>query len=331
MKNHRKLIIFGIVLLSISLFFLIINVVPPKKVMDENPYISTSGLPMACVHRGGGVTAPENTLKAYKKSLLEYDAEIFETDLWITKDNYVVLNHDETIDRTSDALARGYSNVKIGDLTLDELKTFNFGYNFQDEDGSYPYRNLVSNDTENRREIISQNDLSIVEIEEFFSAFYEEHKDLLFIVEIKNPGELGYKVADILDDLLTNKFPQYKNRIVIGTFHNEIEEYLRNNHPTLLRGASTKVATNFIITQLLKVNLFDNDMFTCLQIPLKEKGLDLTLDTYIKRAHRRNIAVQYWTINDEDEMRMLIDKKVDAIMTDNPKLLKKVLDEYRNK
>lgn len=46
-------------------------------------------------------------------------------------------------------------------------------------------------------------------------------------------------------------------------------------------------------------------------------------------AHRRNMAVQYWTINDPDEMRMLIDLGCDCIMTDNPKLLQQILDEYR--
>ena len=61
---------------------------------------------------------------------------------------------------------------------------------------------------------------------------------------------------------------------------------------------------------------------------LKGFRLDLTRDTYIRQAHRRNIAVQYWTINDADEMRFLIERGVDAIMTDDPLLLKQVLAEY---
>ena len=58
------------------------------------------------------------------------------------------------------------------------------------------------------------------------------------------------------------------------------------------------------------------------EIPLVSKGL-------VKRAHRRNIAVQYWTINDPDDMRMLIEMGVDCIMTDDPKLLKEILEEYK--
>ena len=60
---------------------------------------------------------------------------------------------------------------------------------------------------------------------------------------------------------------------------------------------------------------------------MKQSGLDLTWDTYINRAHRRNIAVQYWTINEEADMRNLINKGVDAIMSDDIALLRNVLDD----
>ncbi|MBP5294245.1 MAG: hypothetical protein J6Y95_00840 [Lachnospiraceae bacterium] len=56
--------------------------------------------------------------------------------------------------------------------------------------------------------------------------------------------------------------------------------------------------------------------------------MDLTRKTYTNRAHRRNIAVQSWTINDADEMHFLIERNVDCIMTDDPLLLRQVLEEY---
>ena len=124
----------------------------------------------------------------------------------------------------------------------------------------------------------------------------------------------------------------YKERIVVGTFHDEIEIELKEKYPELLRGAPTGTAAKFVVTQFLGVNIFDKGDFACLQIPTSyDLGITLNLDkkTLINRAHRRNIAVQYWTINDEDEMRELIELGCDAIMTDNPELLKKVLEEYK--
>ena len=68
--------------------------------------------------------------------------------------------------------------------------------------------------------------------------------------------------------------------------------------------------------------------FTCLQIPTsyKIKGIKLTLDrkAIIRRAHRRGIAVQYWTINDADEMKHLASLGCDCIMTDDPELFNEV-------
>ena len=100
----------------------------------------------------------------------------------------------------------------------------------------------------------------------------------------------------------------------------------------MLRGAPTGTAAGFVLTQLLGVNLFNSSDFACLQIPTSyDLGITITLDlpTIIDRAHRRNIAVQYWTINEPDEMRHLIELGCDCIMTDNPALLKQVLEEYK--
>lgn len=69
---------------------------------------------MIAAHRGGSITNPENTLKAYKTAVNEYKIDIVESDLWLTKDNHLVYNHDGYIDRTS--------NVN-GDIPLEEVLT----------------------------------------------------------------------------------------------------------------------------------------------------------------------------------------------------------------
>ena len=122
-----------------------------------------------------------------------------------------------------------------------------------------------------------------------------------------------------------------KDQIVIGTFNPEIEEYLKDNYPDLMRGASTSGAAGFVITQMLGVNIFNANTFSCLQIPTEYdiKGIEIKLDkkTYINRAHRRNISVQFWTINDKEEMRRLIEMGADVIMTDNPDVMYELLVE----
>ena len=150
-------------------------------------------------------------------------------------------------------------------------------------------------------------------------------------MEIKNSGDLGYEACRILNETL-NQYPEYRDQIVVGTFHDEIEAELKAKYGDLLRGAPTGTAAKFVLTTYLGVNLFDNSNFACLQIPTSyDLGVEIFLDSkmLIDRAHRRNVAVQYWTINDADEMRHLIELGCDCIMTDNPELLKQVLDEFR--
>ncbi len=314
------------ILLSLTFLLAVINLIPPKKVMADNPFLKAGdALPMIAAHRGGGLSNPENTLMAFRAAVNDYGIQICETDLWMTADGHLVYSHDKDINRM--ACPEGAEPVLIAEHTLEELRQYNMGYNFADPfSGEYPYREL------SEEQQLSKG-LKILEFHELLEEFYDTNKDLLFIVEIKNGGELGCEAANIIDKTLTERFPDYKKRLVVGTFHPEIEMDLKNNHPTLLRGASTAGAARFVVSQMLGVNLFFPTDFACLQIPmsytLKGVHLDLTRQSYIDRAHRKNIAVQYWTINDEDDMRFLIEHGADAIMTDDPQLLARVLEDYR--
>jgi len=71
-------------------------------------------------HRGASSITPENTLKAFKKAI-ELGADGIEFDVHETKDREIVITHDDDIKRIT-----GKSG-SIKDLTLKELKSFNFG------------------------------------------------------------------------------------------------------------------------------------------------------------------------------------------------------------
>ena len=335
-KKRKALRIIGIILAALCVFFAVINIIPPKKNVESNPFIVGEGqLPMIAAHRGGGECNPENTMLAFREAVSTYGVEIIESDLYLTKDGYLVYNHDDYIDETCNVNGDiSFSEVKelcknednrhyIKDLTLSELQQYNFGYYFENKDGERIYKDETDPQSKG---------LQIATVEQLFEEFYVSNPDLMFIVEIKDSGERGYEACKILYETL-ERYPEYKDQIVVGTFHDEIEAELKSKYPDIHRGAPTGTAAKFIVTQMFRVNIFDTGDFTCLQIPIDyDVGITLNLmkKTYIRRAHRRNIAVQYWTINDEETMRELIEMGCDCIMTDNPELLKSVLDEYRN-
>ena len=230
MKKFKALKILGIIVAVVVLFFVVINVIPPKANVENNPFVLEDGeLPMIAAHRGGGDCNPENTMLAFREAVNTYKVDIIESDLYLTADGYLVYNHDEYIDETCNVngdltldeveeLCEDDSNCHyIRDMTLSELESYNFGYYFENKSGERIYK-----DVENFAEM----GLQIATVDKLFSEFYETNPDLLFIVEIKDEGERGYEACRILYETL-EKYPEYKDQIVVGTFHDEIEDELK--------------------------------------------------------------------------------------------------------
>ena len=78
-------------------------------------------------HRGGMALYPENTLEAFHFSVDKHNVEMLELDLQITKDDKVIVLHDDSIDRTTN----GKGNVI--DLSYEEISEFDAGYGFKDK------------------------------------------------------------------------------------------------------------------------------------------------------------------------------------------------------
>lgn len=74
----------------------------------------------ACAHRGDNHCAPENTLPAFELAVSK-GAHQIEFDLRITRDEQLIVLHDETVDRTTNG--RG----KTTDLTLDQIRALDAG------------------------------------------------------------------------------------------------------------------------------------------------------------------------------------------------------------
>ena len=112
-KRKVKKVLLGI-LGGIILFLVVINVIPPKHNVENNPFIIEKGeLPMIAAHRGGGDNNPENTILAFREAVNTIGVDIIESDLYLTKDGYLVYNHDSYIDETC--------NVN-GDISLEEVE-----------------------------------------------------------------------------------------------------------------------------------------------------------------------------------------------------------------
>jgi glycerophosphoryl diester phosphodiesterase len=73
------------------------------------------GRPFVIAHRGTPKREPENTLRSFAHALRQ-GADVIETDLRLTRDEEIVLIHDETVDRTTNGTGL------VRDFMLRDLK-----------------------------------------------------------------------------------------------------------------------------------------------------------------------------------------------------------------
>ena len=88
--------------------------------MPFRPLAAEAGHIHVCAHRGHSVGAPENTLPALLAAA-ERGATACEIDVVLTRDDEIVLLHDELLDRTTDGMGL------VADHDLEALRRLDAG------------------------------------------------------------------------------------------------------------------------------------------------------------------------------------------------------------
>ena len=326
-KSFRKLKITFLVIAMIVIYVVALpasacKYLPGKKASVENitnPYI-TEEKALVSAHRSGKNIAPENTMAAFINCIESenFNVDIYEFDLHITKDGKLILLHDKTLDRTTNSAEYfGEEDIKPAEKTYAELRELNFGENFENAEGEYPYRGLRGDDI--------PDELRAVLLEDVLN-YLESNGEFQYIIEIKDSGENGKKACDELYRILKEK--ELLEDVVFGTFNSDVTAYADKNYPDMLRSASILEVVAFYLLASYGIDV-DSDFFKyeALQIPTGYDGV-LYLDSYriINYAHRHNIAVQYWTINEVEEVEYLNSIGADCIMSDSPDMAYDVIN-----
>ncbi|UUX33593.1 glycerophosphodiester phosphodiesterase [Fundicoccus culcitae] len=263
---------------------------------------NASGRPLNIAHRGGAALAPEETLEAFLKSYLA-GADMFEYDVHISKDGYLIASHDPTVDRITDGT--GF----INDLDLSELKSFDAGANFFDEDGQRPFMGKK---------------VTLATVEEIFQSF----PNMKAVIELKDDNRPELYEPMIQEMWRLIQAYGMEDKVCIGSFDHKINRRFKEvSQGRVAIGAGSSEATAYLVKMLLRLNGLATTDADSFQLPVKQFGLDLTQNNIIEGSRRKGKDIYYWTVNDEATMLDLIAKGVDGIMTDNPVLLEKVLNK----
>ena len=304
-------IVIVIAIIGVAQFFHRSDPKNRKQYETSNPFIT--GETAISAHRSGAGEAPEETLAAFRGCAENPDFQVdyFEFDLHMTADDILVLSHDSTLDRVSDAAAVfGAENVLVRDKTLAELKHLNMAAQFVSGAGEAPYADLHGDDVPDELRI-----LSLDEVLDYLTAAGDYH----YIIEIKDGGEVGLAAADQLYATLQAR--GLLDRVIVGSFRDEVASYITANYPDMHRSASPEEVVQFYFAALT-----GKRDFTCsydvLQLPFGDAessfGINLGTATVINFAHANDLAIQYWTVNSEKNMTYLASIGADALITDYP-------------
>ena len=293
-----------------------------KQYDTDNPFIT--GETAISAHRSGAGQYPEETLAAFRGCAENPDVQVdyFEFDLHMTADDVLVLSHDSTLDRVSDAAAVfGAEHVPVRDKTLAELKTLNMAAQFVNDAGETPYAALHGGDVPDELRI-----LSLDEVLDYLTSV----GDYRYIIEIKDGGRVGLAAADRLYAALQAR--GLLDRVIVGSFRDEVADYITANYPDMHRSASPEEVVQFYFAALT-----GKKDFTCsydvLQLPFGDAresfGINLGTATVINFAHAHDLAIQYWTVNAEKDMTYLASVGADALISDYPDKAARVVHGLR--
>lgn len=247
---------------------------------SDHPYFE-GDYPLILPHRGGMEVVPENTLDAVIYAS-ENKFTHFETDLRKSKDGVVFLHHDETLERTTD------SKGKVSEYNWRDLLKINAGKKFYDK------KKIYNKETQ----FISLEDALI------------KYPDMKYNLDLKQSGMAEIVLTIIMDS-------KAKERTLVSSFSpKRLKQFQLLNNYNIATSGSIKENLQAMINS----NLFDlwKPNVNALQIPVKWKGLRVLSKNLVEYAHKKNLAVHIWTVNDLATLKECASFGCDGYITDRP-------------
>ena len=253
-----------------------------------HPYLDWDG-PIPFAHRGGTSEYPENTMPAFEHAVA-LGFRYLETDVHLTADGVLVAFHDTDLLRTC---------------------------GHQGEIVDMPWAEISALRVDGRAPIPLMRDL------------LERWPDVRFNIDCK---------ADPAVEALARLIEETRSidRVCIGAFSHRRLQRLRRR---LGRGLLTALSPQEVASLRLAGRLPGSSARVA-QVPTAAgrsgattsgatgagRQLEIVTPSFVRHAHRRDVPIHVWTINDEAEMNRLLDLGVDGIMTDRPEVLRSVFE-----
>lgn len=114
-------------------------------------------------------------------------------------------------------------------------------------------------------------------------------------------------------------------RVLVASADNGVLRRFRKAGGEFYTGASRREIAVFYALSLLRLERLVRPAYVALQVPVYYGPLRLLTPRFVRAARSVGVRVDVWTVNDPARMREVLDLGADAVMTDRPGELAKVL------
>lgn len=273
-----------------------------------NPWLTRRVVAFA--HQGGSFEGPSSTLAAIAHAL-EVGANAIELDVHATRDRHLVVCHDATVDRTTNA------HGAIASLALGELREMDNAYWWIEGDSATPGRPEDAYVLRGRAP--ADRRYGIATLEEVATAF----PGVVLNLDIKGTSPAVEPYEALLADELRRL--GRTESVIVASFHDDAIARFRSLAPEVATSAATEETAAFFFSHADASPTVPPA--NALQVPATHGDTVVVTEDFVASAHRAGLAVHVWTINDEGEMARLVDMGVDGLISDRPSVLARVLAE----
>ncbi len=255
--------------------------------------------PILCIgHRGAASLAPENTLASARKALA-LGADMWELDVSVTADGHLVVLHDDSLARTTNAPAIFPARAPwlISDFTLAEVHQLDAGSWFVDTD---PFGTIAAGLVSPAEQAALREEIapSLREVLHF-TADHQWQVN----VEIKPllPGQENFPVVEAVIGLIEEL--GLVERVLLSSFAHPYLRQAKSLNPALAIAALVDEGEAWPTELFFEaLHPYYADVSPENVAPLRQAG----------------IAVNPWTVNAPAEMQRLIQAGVTGLITDFP-------------
>lgn len=268
-------------------------------------------------HRGGRGLMPENSIPAMINGV-RLGVQTLELDTHITGDGKVMVSHDGFMTSAimqkpdgSNITKAEEKNYILYKMPYDSIRMFIEGVKsypaFPQQQKVKAYKPLLADLIDSVEAYTKANHLKPV-----YYNIETKSNPLLDNIESPTPAVFVKLLMEVIDQ------KHITNRVIIQSFDVRTLQILHQQMP--------KVKTAYLI----QTGDYDSSMkllgFTPTILSPEQKIVTVDM---IASAHKNNVKVIPWTVNDEAAMKTLADLKVDGLISDYPDRLVKLFGSYQ--